>query len=138
MRDPALSGRADRPRPPPWLPSADAAAGTPTDQLRGADRPASSACSTTAASRLTRPRGKAALRGVAGEIFDFPEITKRALGRHWLSASPGEREELVQLLTALAGEVLHGPHRAVYSGERITWVGESVDGDLATVSLRTS
>jgi phospholipid transport system substrate-binding protein len=109
----------------------DAAAGTPTDQLR---------------ERIDRVVGilddggmkadpaarKAALRGVAGEIFDFTEITKRALGRHWLSASPAEREELVQLLTALL-ERSYMNRIEQYSGERIAWIGESTTGDLATV-----
>jgi len=109
----------------------DAAAGTPTDQLRERiDRVVGllddGGLKTDPAAR------KAALRGVAGEIFDFPEITKRALGRHWLSASPGEREELVQLLTALLEKSYMGRIEQ-YSGERITWVGEHVDGDLATV-----
>ena len=79
------------------------------------------------------PAGRrAALRGVAGEIFDFTEITKRALGRHWLTASPADREELVQLLTALLERAYLGRVEQ-YSGERIAWLGESVDGDLATV-----
>ena len=109
----------------------DAAAGTPTDQLR---------------ERIDRVVGilddggmkadpaarKAARRGVAGEIFDFTEITKRALGRHWLSASPAEREELVQLLTALL-ERSYMNRIEQYSGERIAWIGESTTGDLATV-----
>ena len=109
----------------------DAAAGTPTDQLRERiDRIVSilddGGLKTDPAAR------KAALRGVAGEIFDFTEITKRALGRHWLSASTAERDELVQLLTALL-EKSYMVRIEQYSGERISWVGESVEGDLATV-----
>lgn len=109
----------------------DASAGTPTEQLR---------------ERIDRVVGllddgglkadptarKAALRGAAGEIFDFTEITKRALGRHWLTASQTERDELVQLLTALLEKSYMGRIEQ-YSGERISWVGETVDGDLATV-----
>ncbi len=41
-----------------------------------------------------------ALRGAATDIFDFSEITRRSLGRHWQVATPAEREELVQLFTA--------------------------------------
>ena len=109
----------------------EASAGAPTEQLR---------------ERIERVVGllddgglkadpaarRAVLRGAAGEIFDFTEITKRALGRHWLSASPAEREELVQLLTALL-ERSYMSRVEQYSGERIAFVGESMDGDLAVV-----
>ena len=109
----------------------DAAAGTPTDQLR---------------ERIDRVVGilddgglkadpaarRAALKGATGEIFDFTEITKRALGPHWQKASPAERDELVHLLSALLERAYMGRIEQ-YSGERISWVGESVEGDLATV-----
>ena len=109
----------------------DAVAGAPTDQLR---------------ERIDRVVGilddgglkadpaarRAALKGATGEIFDFTEITKRALGPHWQKASPAEREELVQLLSALLERAYMGRIEQ-YSGERITWVGESVEGDQATV-----
>jgi len=109
----------------------DAAAGTPTDQLRERiDRIVS--ILDDGGLKADPAARKAALRGVAGEIFDFTEITKRALGRHWLSASAAERDELVQLLTALLEKSYMGRIEQ-YSGERISWVGESVEGDLATV-----
>jgi phospholipid transport system substrate-binding protein len=109
----------------------DAVAGAPTEQLR---------------ERIDRVVGildngglkadpsarRAALKGVTGEIFDFTEITKRALGPYWQKASPAEREELVQLLGALLERAYMGRIEQ-YSGERISWVGESVDGDQATV-----
>jgi phospholipid transport system substrate-binding protein len=109
----------------------DAGAGTPTDQLRERiDRIVS--ILDDGSLKADPAARKAALRGVAGEIFDFTEITKRSLGRHWLSASTAERDELVQLLTALLEKSYMGRIEQ-YSGERITWVGESVEGDLATV-----
>jgi len=109
----------------------DAAAGTPTDQLRERiDRIVS--ILDDGGLKADPAARKAALRGVAGEIFDFTEITKRSLGRHWLSATTAERDELVQLLTALLEKSYMGRIEQ-YSGERISWVGESVEGDLATV-----
>lgn len=109
----------------------DAGAGTPTDQLRERiDRIVS--ILDDGSLKADPAARKAALRSVAGEIFDFTEITKRSLGRHWQSASTAERDELVQLLTALLEKSYMGRIEQ-YSGERITWVGESVEGDLATV-----
>lgn len=111
-----------------------ALAGQPTDQLRA---------------RIDRVVGildngelkadpaarRAALKGAAAEIFDFAEITRRSLGQHWQTVTPAEREELVRLLTALLERSYMGRIEQ-YSGERISFVGESLDGDLATVRTR--
>ena len=109
----------------------DAAAGTPTEQLRERIERAVGILD-DGAFRGDPAARRAALRNVAGEIFDFQEITKRALGRHWATATPAERDELVQLLTALMERSYMGRIEQ-YSGERIAWVGESVEGDQATV-----
>ena len=83
-----------------------------------------------------RPEARrAALRGAATEIFDFNEITRRSLGRHWQTATPAEREEVTQLLTALLERAYMGRIEQ-YSGERLMMTGETVDGDLATVRTR--
>jgi len=83
-----------------------------------------------------RPEARrAALRGAATEIFDFNEITRRSLGRHWQTATPAEREELTRLLTALLERAYLGRIEQ-YSGERFMMTGETVDGDLATVRTR--
>jgi phospholipid transport system substrate-binding protein len=83
-----------------------------------------------------RPEARrTALRGAAGDIFDFPEITRRALGRHWQTATPAEREELTHLLTKLLERAYLGRIEQ-YSGERIVVAGEAVDGELATVRTK--
>jgi phospholipid transport system substrate-binding protein len=78
---------------------------------------------------------RVALREASTDVFDFTEITRRALGRHWQTATAGERQELVQLFTARLPHAYLG-HIEQYSGERIVVVGELVDGDLATVRTR--
>jgi phospholipid transport system substrate-binding protein len=78
---------------------------------------------------------RGALRDAASEIFDFTEITRRALGRHWSAATPAEREELVALFTTRL-ERAYLERLEQYNGERISVVGELVDGDLATVRTR--
>ncbi|PYM21008.1 MAG: organic solvent tolerance ABC transporter substrate-binding protein [Candidatus Rokuibacteriota bacterium] len=111
--------------------SRDAAAGTPTDQLR--DRIDRVVGILDDGDLKANPAARrAALRGVTGEIFDFTEITRRALGRHWQTASAGQRDELVRLLSALMERSYMGRIEQ-YSGERIAFVSEVVDGDLATV-----
>src|SRR5574341_2201114 len=63
------------------------------------------------------------IRRVANEIFDFGEISRRSLGRHWLGRTPAEREEFVQLF----GDLLEHSYISKiesYSGERILYAGE--------------
>ena len=78
---------------------------------------------------------RAALRTAATDIFDFAEITRRSLGRHWQATSPSEREDLVALMTALL-ERSYLSRIEQYSGERIVFAGETAEGDLATVRTR--
>jgi phospholipid transport system substrate-binding protein len=112
----------------------DAAAGTPTDQLRERIDRAVSILEDGGLKADPAAR-RAALRSVAGEIFDFAEITKRALGPHWQKATPAEQHELVQLLTVQMERAYMGRIEQ-YSGGRIVWVGENVEGDVATVRTR--
>lgn len=81
------------------------------------------------------PERRHAIRRVAGEIFDFQEITKRALGQHWHPRTAVEREEIVRLFRDLL-ERSYVSKIELYSGERIVYVGESTDGDHATVRTR--
>jgi phospholipid transport system substrate-binding protein len=74
----------------------------------------------------------AQVRRIARELFDFDEISRHALGRHWQSLSPVEQAEFVTLFRDLL-ERSYMSHLDGYSGEKITFVGETVDGDLATV-----
>lgn len=76
-----------------------------------------------------------AIRRVANDIFDFTEITKRVLGPHWQPRSPAEREEIVRLFASLL-ERAYISKIELYSGERITYTGEAVDGDFASVRTR--
>jgi phospholipid transport system substrate-binding protein len=76
-----------------------------------------------------------ALRAAAAEMFELQEITKRSLGPHWNQRTPAEREEVVRLF----GELLERSYLSkieTYSGERVLFTGESLDGDLALVRTR--
>lgn len=78
---------------------------------------------------------RAAIRKVSGEIFDFAEAAKRSLGRHWQNRTEEERGEFVRLF----GEVLERSYFSKieqYGGERISYLGESMDGDLGTIRTK--
>jgi phospholipid transport system substrate-binding protein len=75
------------------------------------------------------------VRRIANEIFDFGETAKRSLGRHWGARTPAEREEFVQLFADLL-ERSYISKIELFNGERVTYIGETIDGDIATVRTR--
>ena len=78
---------------------------------------------------------RAAVRKIANDIFDFPETAQRSLARHWAPRTPAERAEFVQLFADLL-ERSYISKIEVYGGEKIQFIGESIDGDRATVRTR--
>jgi phospholipid transport system substrate-binding protein len=116
----ALSGRAYA-----W-------AGPPTEQLRAYTDQVLKVLENPA---LTLPERRAAVRNLAAEAFDVSETAKRALGLHWQQRTPAERDEFVRLFANLL-EQTYISRIDEYGGERITYVGEQIDGDMATVRAR--
>jgi phospholipid transport system substrate-binding protein len=111
-------------------------AGVPTDQLRGAtDR----VLKVLQDPELKQPAKKDArrqqIRAVADEIFDWQETGKRALARHWQGRSPTERQEFSTLFADLV-ERSYISKIERYSGERIVYAGETVEGEQATVRTK--
>jgi phospholipid transport system substrate-binding protein len=72
------------------------------------------------------------IRRVAGRLFDFPEMARRTLARHWTERTPAEREEFVSLFRDLL-ERSYIAKLENYSSEQIVYLGETVDGEYATV-----
>src|SRR5207249_3491295 len=115
------------------LAGAPAWAGVPTDQLKASidqvikllDDPA------LKAEETRRP----AIRQVADTIFDFSEAAKRSLGRHWQNLSESDRKEFTSLFADLLERSYVGKIEQ-YSGEPITYSGDTIDGDTATVKTK--
>jgi phospholipid transport system substrate-binding protein len=87
-----------------------------------------------ATDRESRQR-RAEIRRVANELFDFDEMARLTLSRHWSGQSPPERAEFVRLFT----ELLERSYLSTienYAGERITFLGESISGPYAQVRSR--
>jgi phospholipid transport system substrate-binding protein len=113
-----------------------AVAGAPTEQLRGAvDRVLKTLedPSLKGAGKINDRR--TAVRKIANEIFDFGEIAKRSLARHWQPLSEAQRTEFVGLFADLL-ERSYISKIETYGGEKIQYTTEKVDGDFATVSTR--
>lgn len=84
------------------------------------------------AQRQAQQQRRLELRRIAAELFDFDEIARRALSRHWTTRSPKEQAEFTRLFTDLLERTYLGRIES-YSGEKIIYLGEVVDGSFATV-----
>ncbi len=115
---------------------APARAGAPTDQLKASVDQIARVLEDPGLRVQARARDRrAAIRKEAEVVFDFTETAKRALGRHWQGLSEKDRQEFTRLFTDLI-ERAYISKIERYSGERITYAGESVDAGLATVRTR--
>jgi phospholipid transport system substrate-binding protein len=82
--------------------------------------------------RLDGDQRRTEIRRAAADLFDFDEISRRVLSRHWTERSAEEQTEFVALFTDVL-ERTYISRIEAYSGEKIIYVGEVVDGPFATV-----
>src|SRR5688500_18072811 len=111
-------------------------AGAPTDQLRGSvDGVLKTLSDPDMKKEAKTAERRRLIRAAASEIFDFPEISRRSLALHWQARTPAERQQFV----ALFGDLLEHSYISkieAYSGEKILYVGETIDGNQAVVRTR--
>jgi phospholipid transport system substrate-binding protein len=114
-----------------WMSPAEA--GPPTDQLRdGIERIFKILGDAEMRGDGKAAQRKAAVTRVAGELFDFGEMSKRTLGRHWEERTPAERQDFARLFTELIQRSYfskvdeHGSEKTVFRNE-------TVDGNHAVV-----
>jgi phospholipid transport system substrate-binding protein len=114
----------------------DASAGVPTDQLKGAiDRVVKTLDDPALKGGEKVSERRRAVRKVANDIFDWGEIARRSLARHWQPLTEQQRTEFVMLFADLL-ERSYISKIELYGGEKILYAGERVDGDLATVNTK--
>lgn len=82
-----------------------------------------------------RAAERRAVRKIAEEIFDFGDTARRALGRHWAQRSAAEREEFVKVFTDVF-EHAYLSKVELLQGDRVAYLGDSVEGGVATVRTR--
>ena len=68
-------------------------------------------------------------------IFNFDEMSKRALGQHWKNRTPEEKKEFVELFTNILKDAYIGK-TDTYSGEKVVIVSEMQDKKYATVQTK--
>lgn len=72
------------------------------------------------------------IRRIAGDLFDFDEMARRTLPRQWTLRTAAEQAEFVRLFTDVL-ERSYVDRIEGWSGERVVYTGESIDGRYATV-----
>jgi phospholipid transport system substrate-binding protein len=75
---------------------------------------------------------RAAVIAIADDIFDWTEMTRRSLARHWSALDARQRAEFVGLFRELLAHS-YMSRLEEYSGEPIRYVSERIDGDYASV-----
>ena len=108
-------------------------AGPPTDQLReGIDRVFKILKDPELAGEKKAAQRRTAIVKAAHEIFDFGEMAKQSMGRHWDQRTPAERGEFVRLFTELIQRsyVSKVDQRG---SDKMVFRSETVDGDHAVV-----
>lgn len=118
------------------LPAARAGAAEPVEQLRGHINRVLAVLSDPDLQKETKTEDRrSAIRKVARDVFDLGEMSKRALARHWQARTPAERQEFSELFFALLEHGYVGTIE-LYRGEKVTYFGDAVEGDLATVRTK--
>ena len=75
------------------------------------------------------------LEKIIGARFDYEEMSKRSLGRQWRKLNDSEKQEFVQLFTALLARS-YADKIEGYSGEQVEYINQRTKGNFAEVKTR--
>jgi phospholipid transport system substrate-binding protein len=74
------------------------------------------------------------LRQISNQAFDWQEMARRALARHWRERTPQQQQEFVSLFRDLVERTyMNRLESATQEKQDIQYAGEQVDGSRATV-----
>ncbi|MDD2897467.1 MAG: ABC transporter substrate-binding protein [Desulfuromonadaceae bacterium] len=76
-----------------------------------------------------------ALKKSISVIFDYSEMAKRSLGKHWNVRSAAEKKQFADLFATLL-ENSYASKIESYNNEKIVYLKESLDGDYAEVKSK--
>jgi phospholipid transport system substrate-binding protein len=79
---------------------------------------------------------KVLIRKTVDEICDWEEMSRRALGRYWAKRTAQEKKEFVELFGELI-ERTYIDKVEGYSGEKVNYLGEKIDGDVNITVVTT-
>ncbi len=76
-----------------------------------------------------------ALKKTISIIFDYNEMAKRSLGKHWNQRSATEKKQFADLFASLL-ENSYASKIESYNNEKIVYLKENMDGDYAEVKSK--
>lgn len=78
---------------------------------------------------------KKLIRQAVDERFNWEEMARRALARHWEKRTEEEKKEFVSLFADLLERTYLNKVEG-YSGEKVRYEGDSVEGNYASVKMK--
>jgi len=75
------------------------------------------------------------IRKAVDRRFDWEEMSRRSLARHWSRRTEEEKKEFVELFGRLLDRTYLDKVEG-YSGEKVEYVGESIDGEYGIVDVK--
>jgi phospholipid transport system substrate-binding protein len=75
------------------------------------------------------------IRNAVDQRFDWEEMARRSLARHWAQRTDEEKKEFIRLF----GDLLERTYMDKiegYSGEKVQYEGDTVEGDYAVVRIK--
>ncbi len=113
--------------------AAPAAAGEPTQQLKsGINSVLDILRDTSLKGDAKKTERRSKLLQAIGKRFDFEEMARRSLARHWKKRNSKEREEFVVLFSGILGKSYIGKIES-YTDEKIQYLKEKADDEFARV-----
>jgi phospholipid transport system substrate-binding protein len=120
----------------PLLLPAGSRADSPTEQVRTTvDQVLAIVRSPNPKSKAQMEAQRAQLLQVVSPRFDFPEMAKRSLGRHWIGRTAEEQREFVKILAALLGRS-YADNIESYAGQKVLYTREREDQNYAEVDTK--
>ena len=105
-------------------------AGDPTEQVRSTvDKVLTIVRSSQPTSKAQMEAQRAQLAEVIYPRFDFTDMAKRSLGRHWAGRTPEEQREFVKVFAALMGRS-YADNIESYTSQKILYTREMTDQRL--------
>jgi phospholipid transport system substrate-binding protein len=77
-------------------------------------------------------RRRQEMQRVADRLFDYQEMSRRVLARHWRERTSQEQTEFVAVFKQFLARAYAGRLEG-YAGEQIVYLAEHVDGEFASV-----
>ena len=113
-----------------------ARAGEPTDQIKETTDKILNIVKDPALKVPERePERRRLIRQAVDERFDWEEMAKRTLARHWRKRTVKEKKEFINLFAKLL-ERTYMDKVEGYSGEKVVYVGDRVEGKYAVVKIK--